>query len=277
MTFVNDRNFSALEYFTADNIHLPDVAAIFTTRNGGVSGNTPETEHLRSLDLALSSEGENYENTVENYRIIASSHGFQVEDVVGLQQVHGDIIINVGSGAISDDSILGRNCKEADALVTNEKGILLSVRVADCVPILLYDSKNEAVGAVHAGWQGTFLQIGTKVIRRMNEQYGSEPTDIQVAIGPAIGMCCYEVDFYFYEQFLGGYGEKINEFFSFESGAKPHCDLKAMNKAFFIEAGIPEANIDMSKSCTMCDPGLFYSHRRSGTKRGSMAAFIGMK
>jgi len=275
MTLVNDKNFHALQYFTADNIHSPEIAAVFATRNGGVSGKAPGTEHLHSMNLQFNSECENHENVAENYRIIASSQGFRMENIFSLHQVHSDKIITVTEKNLSDNPF--QFIAEADALITNIKGMLLSVRTADCVPILLHDSKNNAIGAVHAGWRGTFLQIGAKTVRHMAKQFGSNATDIYAAIGPAIGMCCYEVSNDFYSQFHIKYGDEINKFFTVNHGSKPYCNLSAMNKMFLINAGVPEKNIELSELCTMCNPELFFSHRKSGKKRGTMAAFIGMK
>jgi YfiH family protein len=260
------------------NIHSPEITAIFTTRNGGVSGQTPETAHLNSLNLNFNAEGENRENVAENYRIIAASQGFRVENIFAVRQEHTDRIITVDENTRTAPRI-DQICldESADALVTNIKGILLSVRTADCVPILLYDRINTAVAAIHAGWAGTLAGIGQKTIRRMTELYGTNPADIQAAIGPAIGGCCYEVDFDFHERFRKEYGEKVDKYFTLKSGSKPRCDLKAMNQAFLIAAGIPESSIEVSEYCTCCHPELFYSHRRSGVRRGTMASFIGLK
>lgn len=275
MTLTNDMTFPQLQYLTADNINSPEVSAIFTTRNGGISGKTPETEHFRSLNLQFNSERDTYLNVAENYRIVASSQGFKAEDVMSLWQKHTDKIIVVDKKIA--ESRPHYKIGEADALITNIKGVLLSIRISDCVPILLYDSVNGAIGAIHAGWKGTLLQIGKKTLQSMSKLYGTDPIYIHAAIGAAIGVCCYEVGLDLYGQFRNEYGEAIDKFFEFKKGTKPYFNLSALNKSFLIEAGIPEQNIDMSEMCTMCNPELFYSHRRSGEKRGSMAAFIGMK
>ncbi|MCL2717923.1 MAG: peptidoglycan editing factor PgeF [Lachnospiraceae bacterium] len=282
MTLIKNDIYPNLEYFTADNIHSDKITAIFTTRNGGASGKTAETEFLHSLNLQINSSDDDYQNIAENYRIIAGSQGFKAENVMKVHQIHTDEIIVVDSnisnkGLAQNQNSISNHLGEADALVTNIKDILLSVRVADCVPILLYDNANGAIAAIHAGWQGTFRQIGAKTVRRMGELYGTKPNQTRAAIGPAAGICCYEVDLDFYEKFQQKYGEKINRFFCIEKSKKPFCDLKKMNKAFLLEAGIPETNIEVSELCTIDNPGLFYSHRRNGVKRGTMAAFIGMK
>ena len=230
---------------------------------------------MRSLRHKLAQSFRNIHYTTENYKIIAASQGFNAEDVMSSWQKHTDKII-----AIDRDLAANRlydKLGEADAIVTNITGVLLSVRIADCVPILLYDSANEAIGAVHAGWRGTLMQIGVKTVQHMNGLYGTNLANIRAAIGPAIGVCCYEVGMDLYEQFRKKYGEAMDKFFHKTTGKNPYCDLSAMNKSFLIEAGIPEQNIEVSELCTMCNPELFYSHRRSGERRGAMAALIGMK
>ena len=288
MILIKNKYYPHLEYLTANNIHTNDVTAIFTTRNGGVSGEAIGSKYLHSLNLQLNSTHDTQENIVENYHIIASALGYKTDNIMAVQQIHTDNIIAIDKKMLEDCATIQNNQKphqpptphilgEADALITNQKGFLLSVRTADCVPILLYDKTNRVIGAVHAGWRGTFMQIASKTIKRMGELYGSNPSDIQVTIGPTIGLCCYEVDEKFHEKFCHEYGEKINNHFRLQPNEKPYCDLKAMNKAFLCEAGIPEINIEISDLCTMCHPELFYSHRLSGEKRGTMAAFIGLK
>ena len=275
MTLINDKTFPLFQYLIADNIYSPEVCALFTTRNGGVSGSTPETEHFYSLNLQFNPQKDTHINVAQNHRIVASSQGFNADDIMSLWQIHSDKIIVVDK-TIAENRLYYK-LGEADALITNVKGVLLSVRVADCVPILLYDSINGVVGAIHAGWRGTFMQIGAKTVKHMNYFYGTNPVNIKAAIGAAIGVCCYEVDKNFHKHFYKEYGKIIDAFFLLKHGEKPYCNLTEMNKSFLIKAGVPEQNIEVSNLCTMCNPGLFYSHRRSGEKRGTMAALIGMK
>ena len=256
-------------YIAADNIHCAEVAAVFTTRNGGVSGLLPGTGHYKSMNLQIGDSGDSYDNIKENYRIAASSLGFSADDVVSVRQKHTDIVLTADEAA--------GGAFEADALITDAKGILLSVRTADCVPVLMYDRVKGAVAAVHSGWRGTFTRIGVKTLERMISLYGTDPSDVSAAIGPAIGGCCYEIDTDFHERFREEYGGFIDDFFQTVNGGKQHCFLSSMNRAFLERAGIPCENITVSELCTMCNPGLFYSHRRSGFKRGTMAAFIGMR
>ena len=259
MRLVNDKNFETLKYFTADNIHSSDVTGIFTT-----SG----------LNFGLVDEKD--DEATEGYKMITSSQGFREDAVVGLWQKHSDSITAVDEATVDALSAYSLS-EQGDALVTDVKGVLLSIRIADCAPILFYDGKNKAVGAVHAGWRGAFAQIGPKTIKRMTELYGTNPADIKASIGPAIGVCCYEVSFDFYENFIQEYGDAACKFFVLAPDKKPHFNLKAMNESFLIDAGIPASNIEVSELCTMCNPDLLHSYRRDGDKSGRLAAFIGMR
>ena len=152
MTLINDASFPGFQYVTADNIHSSKVSAIFSTRNGGFSGQTPETEYLRSMNLSLrfSPEEEDYGNVRKNYDVIMSSQGFDFKNLVTLRQRHTNNVIVVDESVIESNrnnpSGFNRLLSEAaDALITNIKGLLLSVRTADCVPILLYDTKINAL------------------------------------------------------------------------------------------------------------------------------------
>jgi hypothetical protein len=161
----------------------------------------------------------------------------------------------------------------ADAVVTQRKGILLGVRVADCVPILLYDRRNSIVGAVHAGWRGTAARIMKKTVQTMVELFGSTPKDIIAAIGPSIRWQCYDV------------GSEVKEAVCEATGKGKYCiskkdkyfvDLSSANRIQALSSGIPGENIWSSIECTRCNPEAFYSYRYSKTYAGSQGGFIGV-
>jgi YfiH family protein len=161
----------------------------------------------------------------------------------------------------------------ADAVVTQRKGILLGVRVADCVPILLYDRRESVIGAVHAGWRGTASQIIKKTVRTMVELFGTSPKDIMAAIGPSIRWQCYDV------------GSEVKEAVCEATGEGKYCmpekdkyfiDLSSANRIQALSSGIPGENIWSSGECTRCNPDAFYSYRYSRTYAGSQGGFIGV-
>jgi YfiH family protein len=145
---------------------------------------------------------------------------------------------------------------EADALVTATQGVAVSVRTADCIPILLADRRTGAVAAVHAGWRGTAARIAVETLARMRGEFGTRPEDVVAAIGPGIGECCYEVGIEVARQFG-------------ESG--PRLNLAAHNLRQLEAAGVRK--IDVVSPCTFCD-GRFFSYRREGERAGRMISFI---
>ena len=169
----------------------------------------------------------------------------------GIKQIHSNIAVVAGDGTT-----------EGDALVTAEAGRYIGVRTADCVPLLLADRQRPAVAAVHAGWRGSEANIVAAVIDRMRREFGSDPGDLVVAIGPSIGRCCYEV------------GPEVAGLFGVSTR---HIDLVEVNRRQLTQAGVNSANIDVCGLCTFCWPESFHSWRRDGESSGRMVAAIGIK
>jgi YfiH family protein len=161
----------------------------------------------------------------------------------------------------------------ADAVITRRKGILLGVRVADCVPILLHDRRKYTVGVIHAGWRGTASQIIKMTLHMMVDVFGSAPEDIMVAIGPSIRWHCYDV------------GREVKEAVCEATGEGTYCisernkyfiDLSSANRIQALGSGIPGENIWSSAECTRCNPDSFYSYRYDKKYAGSQGGFIGV-
>jgi YfiH family protein len=149
---------------------------------------------------------------------------------------------------------------EGDALITNRAGLAVSVRTADCLPILLADSGTGAVAAVHAGWRGTVARIVAATVSTMRVQFSTQPGDLYAAIGPGIGLCCYEV------------GEDVARKFGLDHAGR--VDLAAANRAQLIECGVAESRIEIAGLCTFCDAERFHSFRRDKEQAGRMVSFI---
>lgn len=162
--------------------------------------------------------------------------------------------------------------KVADAVITLRTDVLIGVDVADCVPILIYDKRTHATGAVHAGWRGTSAMIIKKTILKMAEEFGSSPSDIFVAIGPAIKSCCYEVGVEVIEAIQKATGK--GEYFKQES-QKYLLDLQLANMHQALSVGIPHENIWLSEYCTFCHPDKFFSYRYAKGKTGRQSGYIG--
>ena len=129
----------------------------------------------------------------------------------------------------------------------------------------------KAVGAVHAGWRGTAAAIAAKAVERMTVEFGSKPENIRAAIGPCISQCCFETDRDVPDAMLNAFGDAAREAIR-EVGAKYYVNLKALNALALTRAGVQQ--IDIAAECTACAPDRFWSHRRVGNHRGSLAAMI---
>jgi hypothetical protein len=160
-----------------------------------------------------------------------------------------------------------------DAVITSRTDLLIGVRVADCVPLLLFDRKRRVIGAVHAGWRGTAAGILTKTIAAMEAGFLSSPGDLLVAVGPAIRWCCYGVGSEVAEAVEKATGK--GEYLRMQGDA--YClDLPAANRQQALSAGVPEGNIWLSPECTSCLPEKYFSYRFSRGGTGRQYGLIGM-
>lgn len=181
----------------------------------------------------------------------------------------------------------------ADALLTQEPGVLLSVRTADCLPVLIADTQRRAVAAVHAGWRGTLQHIVGKTVGEMQRSFGSRSRDLVVALGPSIRACCYVVGQEVREAFRGRFTQS-DAFFRAGPGAsasstgtppqhKPSTgpefclDLITAAQAQLAEAGVPPGQVHVLDFCTSCRTDLFFSYRKEGAATGRMMAVVGIR
>ncbi|MBQ1281354.1 MAG: peptidoglycan editing factor PgeF [Oscillospiraceae bacterium] len=264
----------ALEYLVSTEIHVPHC---FSTRYGGVSEG-----HLASLNLGIH-RGDKFENVLENYRILGEAVGFRPEDTVFTRQLHTDIVARVGAkdrGSGLDDSL---HDIARDGIVTNEPGVALTAFSADCTPILLHDPVKHAIAAVHSGWRGTAAGIVKVAVETLTAEYGTDPADVIAAIGPCIGPCCFETHRDVPDAMLRALGTDALpaikvlgcETEGDPSTQKYSVDLKEINAVWLRLAGV--RTIDICSDCTACQTERFWSHRRVGDRRGSLAAVIMLK
>ena len=243
----------------------------FSTRKGGVS-----KEHLASLNLSFSVEDAK-ENVLENFRRIGERFGKTPEDFVLSKQSHETKVLKVGTKDRGKGITKDRDYEGIDALITDEKGIILSCFSADCVPILFYDPIHKAVGACHSGWRGTKGKILLNVVEEMRKHFSSNPGDILIAIGPSISKEQYIVSEDLGLSFLEDYpdlGEDSSSPIQRISKDKFQLDLWDLNRRIALDCGIKEEHISISGYCTMENPELFFSHRYSQGRRGLQGAFI---
>lgn len=169
------------------------------------------------------------------------------------KQIHSDRVILVGSPGPQG---------EGDALISDCPGLELTVRTADCLPILIADRRTRAVAAIHAGWRGVVAEIAPKTIAVMQIQFGSQPEDLLVAIGPGIGGCCFEV------------GPEVAV--QFQRSGRTKIDLIETLGRQLGRNGIMPGQISTSGQCTFCERDLFESYRRDRETAGRMTAMIGI-
>jgi YfiH family protein len=199
---------------------------------------------------------------LNNRKLLANQLGFSSSAYVFASQIHGNQVQVVkeedrGKGAFERSSYL---C-DIDAMVTNLRGICLVTQAADCVPILFYDPARSAIGAAHAGWKGTVAKIPSEVVKTMKSEYGSNPADLIVGIGPSIGPCCYEVGDEVVQQVHGSFGEAEGLFLRSEKFSGSIFNLWEANLRTLVEAGVKKENIEIAGICTKCSNELFFSAR----------------
>lgn len=271
----------------------------FSTRPGGESelgvrrGGHKVPEKVLNLGFA---DWDTRERVLSNRMKFFHAIGAGKMRVVTLRQIHSDIAHRVDSPkhARLEESQRG------DALLTCERGVLLVVQTADCIPILLADTKRRAVAAIHSGWRGTLSCIAEKTLGRMRMEFGTRPDDVIAALGPGIGRCCYEVGPAVTMEFQARF-PNAPEWFdgpldALASGEDPNplpwltmmppghqppppsvrLDLIAANRAILTAAGVPPARILSSRYCTSCRTDLLFSYRREGFTGRQMAA-IGIR
>ncbi len=260
----------------------------FSTRPGGSS----VLEGKPALNLGFT-EWDERERVGANREKFLAALGARDLPLVTLRQFHSDVI-HVAAPPAAE-------APKADALITGTPGLLLGVQTADCVPILLADTRQHVVAAIHAGWRGTLARIAVKTLGRMTMEFGTRPRDVVAALGPAIGRGCYEVGPEVAQAFAAQFPPAADWFDGpFEQlahGEEPlwlpwltmmppghllppprvQLDLRASNRWQLVDAGVPEKQIAVSDLCTACHPDLLFSYRREGAKTGRLMAVIGIK
>ena len=269
MTLKNKDSVPYLTYNSLSEISFINHA--FSTRLGGVS-----TGEFTSMNMAFN-RGDKPENVTENYRRLCNSAGFEFDSLTASAQDHHTVVRAVTSADKGVGIYKPRDMESVDALITNEKGVTIVTYYADCTPLFFVDTKTKAIGLAHAGWRGTVGRIGEKVVEKMTEIYGTNPADIVSAIGPAISVCCYEVDKPCADNFLSLDGLDSGKFVFPKENGKYMIDLLETNRQILVSAGVKSENITISDICTNCNSELLWSHRATNGHRGTMSAFMCIK
>jgi YfiH family protein len=190
----------------------------------------------------------------EQKEVLWEKYQIDADKVFTIRQVHSNKVLTISKEDIPQQGLI----PQADGIVTNIAGIVLSVRTADCLPVFLYDSQKKCIALVHAGWKSSAQKIVEQAILALNQNYGSCASDLRVAFGPAIGKCCY------------GVGPEFKKVFPNETsclGGQWHLDLSLVNTNQLLAMGVQPEHILLSSKCTVCDAGLF-SYRRDKEQSG---------
>ncbi|MBV5304967.1 MAG: peptidoglycan editing factor PgeF [Chlorobium sp.] len=238
--------------------NYPELIALQSTRTGGVSEGM-----YASLNLGTNTD-DRPECVHKNTRRLCAAAGIDHEQMVRSEQVHGtEILLAEKPGAYHG----------YDAFITNKENLFLSVFTADCYPILVFDPRHNASGAVHAGWKGAAGEIVIKTIDAMKKNFASIPAELIAYIGTGISAEAYEVN-----------QEVANVFRTDESRPSPFSmkedkyllDLRQVNFRQLLDAGIQISNIERSSFCSYRDSNLFFSYRRDKGTTGRMVSLIGV-
>ncbi len=232
---------------------------------------TKSQEHPYHFSLALHT-GEHPQDIIANRNTLSRMLGsVSPLTYIVANQTHSDHISIITEKKSKGWDNIKDAVEDCDALITDTKGIMLTILTADCVPILLYDTKKKVIAAIHAGWRGTQKRITQKTVHQMVQTYHCNPKDIIAGIAPAIGRCCYEVGKEVAQHFFD-----VPESFTVKN-IKYMLDLPYLNKQQLLEAGVQETNIEMSGVCTACKKNRFFSYRKEDCCTGRFMSLIGME
>ena len=289
------------------SIFVPSLSAAeavvhgFSTRAGGVSRCYRPHLPARLGDLNLGfTKHDDAKNVRENRtRFLSSIAAEQYSRFALLQQRHTPIVRVIRTADEAANDFLQPATMRGDGVLTDVPGVLLTVQTADCVPVLLLDTKRRAIGAFHAGWRGTLARIVERSVGSMKLLYGSDPADVLAAIGPSIGPASYAVSEDLRYEFLSqfAYGDELfHDVYESDPirekypllfltarapghspiGPQLHLDLWEANRRQLLDAGVPAANITVVREDTAADTGRFFSHRAEDGFTGRMMSAIGL-
>ena len=252
-----------IHYLQPDWVGQNHLVAGFTTRNGG-SSRPP----FNSLNLGFNS-GDQMSQVEANRAAVARAFDLEPHLLLTVNQVHGTEILVIDE---SNLEVSHFQRVASDAIITNQRNILIGILVADCFPVILYDQKKHVAAVVHLGWRGTSAGLLGRTVKAMQEIFGCLATDLCAAIGPGIAAHSYEVDRPVRDAFRQGVGQ-------WQRIAKEvtlghwQLDLQKSVMLQLDEAGISRPAVDTVAECTCCHKETFFSYRRDEGRTGRQMGF----
>lgn len=270
MTFQSDvftlNTVEGVSFLTYDRLSkIPFIHHAFSTKIG------EGTPTVHPMDMKYGND--DHQAVTENYRLFCHAAGFDYSSLVASSQDHHTFVRVVTSAEKGIGIYRDKDLQSVDALVTIEPGVTLCTYYADCTPLFFVDTVTHAIGLAHAGWRGTVGRIAEKVIQTMRESFGTDPSDVICAVGPNIGVCCYEVDRACADQFYA-LGLDSEKFVFPKDDGKYMVDMLECNKQILISCGVKAENITLSDICTKDHSDLLWSHRATKGDRGTMCAML---
>ncbi len=247
-------------YLQFDSLNIKH--AVFT-RHGGVS-----PEPWDSLNVG-GTVGDELTRVRENRILSFQALGCQPESIFDVWQVHSADAVCATAPRPADASY-----HQADIILTDRPEVTLFMRFADCVPMLVHDPVKRVVGVSHAGWMGTLRGVATETVDAMKKNYGSDPADIIVGIGPSIGPDHYEIGADVILQVMQKFGDDSGQLLKSYSG-RIHFDLWKANRMLLEQAGVKQ--IEVSEICTACNTQDWFSHRAEKGRTGRFGALISLQ
>jgi polyphenol oxidase len=246
----------------------------FSTRAGGLSTVYGPCE----LNLGFTKDDDPAAVAGNRAMFLEAVGGNDALEMLTVRQVHGTRLLRVAAGDSATLSRDGRAMEEADGLMSAASGVMLGVQAADCVPVLVADTKQRVVAAFHAGWRGTVAGIVERGIARMGEEFGSRAEDMVGAVGPSIGACCYSVGEEVREQF-GAAFDYASELFQ-SRGDGLYLDLWEANRRQMLAAGLRQEAVTVAGECTACTwvdgRRKYFSHRAEQGFTGRAMGMVGI-
>ncbi|HEX3985191.1 MAG TPA: peptidoglycan editing factor PgeF [Acidobacteriaceae bacterium] len=272
---------------------IPWLVHGFSTRTGGVTTAYRPEQRAGELNLGLT-QSDPRENVLENRRRLLEALGTPDARLVTLRQIHSSLVRRVKSGDADRTAAW-----KGDGMMTDERGLLLAIQTADCIPVLVADTKRRAVAAFHAGWRGTLKRIVESGVNRMRVEYGSRPKDLVAAVGPGIGACCYAVGEEVRSEFSSQFAYAPELFYEVSDadpvrekypllfltarapghsnlGPALHLDLMEANRRQLLDAGLRAEAITVIGDCTRCQNNRYFSYRAEQGFTGRMLSVVGM-
>ena len=249
-------------YYTFDSLNDSGILIhAISTRHGGISPAPFDTLNLGRLT------GDEEINVKVNLQRLHAALGLDIAATISASQAQADRVGVVGTAQ------RGTIIREVDALITNEPGLPLLLRYADCVPILLFDPRHHAIGIAHAGWRGTVGKIATKTVRAMSDTFGTQPYDLITCIAPSIGPCCYAIRDDVIDQVQKAFAYS-DELLTTQPDGHVHFDLWKANAQQLATIGVEQ--IEIAGICTADHTNDFYSWRAENGKTGRFGAIMAL-